>query len=418
MPSELPGFIAERRKRSLPAIAAHHNAIVSGGQAHHLKLVGSLIAPEPRQAVIGPWRRRSAAPPRSAPDRWRSAPTPAAASAPKRGLANNAQSPIAEISGSDVSNCSSTMMPDATFRPASPASSTLGRTPTPTTTRSAGIWRPSLRLTPVTRPPSPSMAVACTPRWMRIPAALCLCLKIFRDFGGHRARHDAGAEFDHIHLEALGPRGGGEFQPDEAGADHDDALARGNPPAQRLAFIERAQIAHVFETGVGNIEQAIARAGRQHQVPVIERGTRCELQLSRAAIDRDGAIGYQLDVLIAVEFVRPEHQAVRPAFAFQIGLRQWRPLVRQMGFIVEQADAPGKAMLAQRRRELKTRMAGADNEDRSLRHRDSPTGRAQGLPMSSASSSPIWCLPTSSRVAALVAASCRMGASLGLMARA
>ena len=37
------------------------------------------------------------------------------------------------------------------------------------------------------------------------------------------------------------------------------------------------------------------------------------------AIDRDGAAGDQLDVLVAIEFVRPEHQAVRAASAFQIG---------------------------------------------------------------------------------------------------
>src|SRR6187431_410873 len=64
-------------------------------------------------------------------------------------------------------------------------------------------------------------------------------LEILRDLRGHRARHDAGAEFDHIHLQALGPRGGSEFQPNEAGADHDDAPARGNPLAQYFALVER-----------------------------------------------------------------------------------------------------------------------------------------------------------------------------------
>src|SRR3979411_995584 len=53
-PDELTGFVAECRARSLPAIAAHHDAIVSGGKARDLKLVVALLAPEPRQAVIGP----------------------------------------------------------------------------------------------------------------------------------------------------------------------------------------------------------------------------------------------------------------------------------------------------------------------------------------------------------------------------
>ena len=60
-----------------------------------------------------------------------------------------------------------------------------------------------------------------------MPAAVCLRLKEFRDFRGHRARHHARAEFDHVDFKALGARGRGEFQADEAGADHDDALARG-----------------------------------------------------------------------------------------------------------------------------------------------------------------------------------------------
>ena len=56
-----------------------------------------------------------------------------------------------------------------------------------------------------------------------MPAAVCLCLKEFRDFRGHRARHHARTEFDDVDLKALGARGRGEFQPDEASADHDDA---------------------------------------------------------------------------------------------------------------------------------------------------------------------------------------------------
>ena len=49
---KLAGFVAKGGERTLPAIAAHHHAIVAGGQPHHLQLVRPLIAPEPRQAVI------------------------------------------------------------------------------------------------------------------------------------------------------------------------------------------------------------------------------------------------------------------------------------------------------------------------------------------------------------------------------
>ena len=96
-------------------------------------------------------------------------------------------------------------------------------------------------------------------------------LEKVRDFRGHRPRHDARSEFDHIHLQALGPGCGGEFQADEAGADDDDMPGRRGPLPQCLAFIQDSQIAHVFEVGVGEVEQPIARAGGQHQMPVIER---------------------------------------------------------------------------------------------------------------------------------------------------
>src|ERR1700689_1298396 len=52
-PDKLALFVTERRERARLAIAAHHDLIVSGGETRDLKLVVALIAPEPRQAVIG-----------------------------------------------------------------------------------------------------------------------------------------------------------------------------------------------------------------------------------------------------------------------------------------------------------------------------------------------------------------------------
>ncbi len=46
---------------------------------------------------------------------------------------------------------------------------------------------------------------------------------------------------------------------------------RGNALPQRLALVEGAQVAHVIQIGVGNVEQAVARAGGKHEVPVVER---------------------------------------------------------------------------------------------------------------------------------------------------
>ena len=190
-------------------------------------------------------------------------------------------------------------------------------------------------------------------------------MKEFGNLGRHRARHHPRSEFDHVDFEALGPRGRGEFQPDEAGADHDDALAGGDQAAQRLAVVERPQITHAIKVGVGNIEQPIPRAGRQHQMAVVERRARREHYLPRRAVDRGGTIGDQVDVLVVIEFFWPEHQAIRSAGSLQIGLGQRRALIRQMAFVVEERNAFGKAVLAQRGCELKAGMAGAGDDDRS-----------------------------------------------------
>src|SRR5262249_16104384 len=49
---ELVALVAEGRELPLLAVPAHHDAVVAGGEAHHLHLVRSLVAPEPRYAVI------------------------------------------------------------------------------------------------------------------------------------------------------------------------------------------------------------------------------------------------------------------------------------------------------------------------------------------------------------------------------
>src|SRR5437899_8305915 len=78
-------------------------------------------------------------------------------------------------------------------------------------------------------------------------------LKVFRDFRGHRTRHHPRRELDDVDFETLGPRGRGKFETDDSGADHDNALARANVVPQRLAFVERPQIADAVEIGVGNV---------------------------------------------------------------------------------------------------------------------------------------------------------------------
>src|SRR5579872_3281074 len=49
---ELARLVAKGRKRARVPIAAHHDLVVTGGEARNLELVVALIAPEPWQAVI------------------------------------------------------------------------------------------------------------------------------------------------------------------------------------------------------------------------------------------------------------------------------------------------------------------------------------------------------------------------------
>jgi len=209
------------------------------------------------------------------------------------------------------------------------------------------------------------------------------CLKIFRDLRGHCARHDAACELDDIDLKTLDPRGGGEFKPDETGADDNDVFAGRDAPAQILAVIEDAQVTYIGQIGVGNIDEAIARAGREHQMAIVEQRAGRELQLAQLPVDRESAIRNQLDVLVGKEFARAEHQAVRAAGSLEVGLGQRRPLVGQMRLVIDQADRFGKAVLAQRGRDLKPSVTGACDQNWSLRHRSNPIASAQELPMSS-----------------------------------
>jgi hypothetical protein len=66
-----------------------------------------------------------------------------------------------------------------------------------------------------------------------------------------------------------------------------------------------------------------------------------------------------------------------------------------MRLVIDQADALAKAMLAQRGRELETRVAGAGDNYRSLRHRNNPIASAQELPMTSPHSADFGLLASS-----------------------
>ena len=243
---QLPGFIAECRERPLRAIAAHHHAIISGGEARNLQLVVALVAPEPGQAVIGlgvaGQPRRHAArviggvlhrlqPQRAAEARA----CEQRAVADRRDVGIRRQQLLVDDNAGRHRQAGLLGQFDI-GQHADADHDQVGRHMTAVAEADAGHF----------------CAVALDRGGLHAemdanPRRGMTLLKVVRDFRGHRARHHPRAEFDHVDLEALGACGGGEFQPDESGADHDDMPRRRDPLPQRLAFIEDAQIAHVFE---------------------------------------------------------------------------------------------------------------------------------------------------------------------------
>src|ERR1700730_15153772 len=113
---------------------------------------------------------------------------------------------------------------------------------------------------------------------------------------------------------------------------------------------------------------------------VVEHATRSQFHLARGAVDRGGAVGNQLDLLVGIEFFRPEEEALRPGRALDIGFRQRRPLIWQMRFVIYNEHGIGETELAQRGGNLKACMPGPDDHDGSLRHWGSPTDLSMSFP--------------------------------------
>ena len=127
----------------------------------------------------------------------------------------------------------------APSRPAAAASASSGLTPVPTTTRSATYRSPSL-VSSATLPSSCAVDLRHRGRQLELDAVVLVLGEDHRaGFLVAGARHDARRELDHRHLDAeLGRRGRG-LEPDQAGADHDQMLAAGEPGLDARAHAPR-----------------------------------------------------------------------------------------------------------------------------------------------------------------------------------
>ncbi len=191
----------------------------------------------------------------------------------------------------------------------------------------------------------------------------------FRGRRAHDPAHHPVGQFENADRLALAARDRGEFEPDKPGADHDNMLGRGEPLAQLIGLGQRAQIAHPVELDPGDRRDPVARGGRQHEVVVRELLSRSEAQALRGAVDFGGAgPGEIVDPVVAVERLRAHQQEVEADLTVKIILRQGRPLIRQHRLLAEQDYGAVEPALAQRGRQLKPGMPGADNDHPFLRH--------------------------------------------------
>ncbi len=115
---------------------------------------------------------------------------------------------------------------------------------------------------------------------------------------GNRASHRAIGDLEHVHLHALGGGDRGEFEADETGPDDDRVAHRGQARSKRIRIGEGAQTEDPGETRARDVGNAVAGAGRDHQVVIGQLGARGQANLMTGAIDRHDAIVQSPDPML------------------------------------------------------------------------------------------------------------------------
>ncbi len=179
-----------------------------------------------------------------------------------------------------------------------------------------------------------------------------------------RAAHRAG-DLDHSHGGPELGRRRRDFEPDEARADDDDLEACSDPLAERGRIGNVAEGEDARKVDAGDVEAPLARAGRQDQMAVADRGAAGDFDLARPRSIRAAPHAEpQLDPLVAKEGFGPQRQAVQVHLALEKGLRQRRALIGQLLLVGKQDDRAVISLFAQAGGGLHAGVAGADDDDR------------------------------------------------------
>ncbi len=171
-------------------------------------------------------------------------------------------------------------------------------------------------------------------------------------------------ELDHGGVRPQRPGRGGRLQPDIA-APHDGQSPAGTQRLlQPLGVGEMSQLQKVAVVRARQAQLTVRRAGGQDQDLVGGLAPAAQPYPTPLPVDRLGARPEpELDALVGVEGVGPEFQGLAVGLALEIGLRQRRPLIRDLGFLADQQDRAGVAVLAQQGRSGSPGVAGAHDDD-------------------------------------------------------
>ncbi len=132
---------------------------------------------------------------------------------------------------------------------------------------------------------------------------------------------------------------------------------------QAVCIGQAAQAEHAAQLHSRDGGHAVARAGGQDQVVVVESVATVEKQLVALQIQRRDAALNSRDAVFVKVFGRAKPQCCHADLAQQIGLGERRALVRNAGLVSDEGDRPVKPFLPQRCSHLIPGLAGADNDD-------------------------------------------------------
>src|SRR5918995_932 len=133
----------------------------------------------------------------------------------------------------------------------------------------------------------------------------------------------------------------------------------------------------------GDVRAAVAGAGRDQHLLVLQALTVRELDDPRSRVEPHGADAKPgLDVVFGVEVERADESLLEGDLAAQVLLRKRRPLVGKVKFLADEDDPPLVALLAQRHRGRRPGEARADDDIRLRRQISTEARRSRPVPRS------------------------------------